>query len=73
MAPKVKHVAKRQRTTLQPSYQGSIAVCFQNAAAKKRFEEKFTTKAMKKTWVIDYEFFCKCNFSFISTFDGLSF
>ena len=23
----------------------------------------------RKTLVIDYKFFCKCNFSFISTFD----
>ena len=69
MVSKVKYIAKKQRTIGQSSSQGSIAVCFQNKAAKKRFDEKFATRMVKKTRVIDYKFFCKCNFSFISTFD----
>ena len=44
-------------------------MCFQNEALNKRFEEKFTMRMVKKTQVIDYEFFRKCNFSFISTFN----
>ena len=65
MASKVKHTVKRQKTTGQSSSQGSIVACFQNEAAKKRFDKKFATRMVKKTQVIDYKFFSKCNFSFI--------
>ena len=73
MASKVKYVAKRQRggkdDISKKKAKGSISACFQNEAAKKRFDDQFATRAVKKTWVIDYKFFYKCNFSFISTFD----
>ena len=57
MAQKLKHGTKRQKATPQSASHGLIDVCFQTAKVKTRFKEKFATRTMKKTWVIDYAFF----------------